>query len=96
MYGKKFQWIQWVGAFGLIDSIDLDLDDGCTYEQLATVSNGMLTTQIGLFTEDEFDNKRGVIDLVTSYSFIYIFMLESMPMFIEYAYIVMFTSISYS
>ena len=72
MYGKRFQWINWIAEFGLGGTIDRDLGDGCTYEQLVTVSNGMMTTEIGLFNEDEFSSRPGAIGLVNhSYFFLY-------------------------
>ena len=65
MYGKRFQWINWIAEFGLGGTINRDLDDGCTYEQLVTVSNGMMTTEIGLFNGDEYSSRPGAIGLVT-------------------------------
>ena len=66
MYGKKYQWINWVASFGLGDSINRDIDDGCTYEELVTVSNRMLALAINFFIGDDYSSRPGIIGLVTN------------------------------
>ena len=59
LYGRKFQWIQWDSRFGIQDELSIDINDGCTHEQILAVAEGILAIRPMHIKRDEIDSMIG-------------------------------------